>query len=304
MKKFAKAALITAGILFFTGVIILIICSIFAGTAYRGTLSDTVSSQLHRIAQNGFLHIDGHSSHYSFDSSYPIYSGKHTDYNAACADDITELYLDLGNTIFILSPSQDNYFHIISDGTGEYQYYAIGSSFYIDGFSDRKVHQKNQLTLEIPDKTYKYFSISLGAGAAELSSIKSDAVVISVGAGELTLDSLSCKSIDAEIGAGAASIENAATELANFEVSMGELIFEGCINADMSAEVGMGNMELLLTGSQRDHNYELEAGMGGITIDQRSYGGIAFDTALDNGADSTYSLECSMGNITVTFNGI
>lgn len=304
MKKFAKAALITAGILFFTGAIILILCSIFAGTTYRGTLSDTVSSQLHRIAQNGFLHKDGHSLHYSFDSSYPTYSGKHADYNAARADDITELYLDLGNTIFTLSQSQDNYFHIISDSTGEYQYYAIGSAFYIDGFSDRKVRQKNQLTLEVPDKTLQYISISLGAGTAELSSIKSDTVAISIGAGELTLDSLSCKSIDAEIGAGAASIKNATTELADFEVSMGELIFEGCISSDMSAEVGMGNIELTLTGSQHDHNYELEAGMGGITIGQRDYGGIAFDTELDNGANSTYSLECSMGNITITFKDI
>lgn len=294
MKKFAKAALITAGILFVTGMIILLICGICADKSLVENISSSIRS--------GLYHADGHSSHHSFDNSYPVHSGHHTDNNAAIASDITDLYLDLGNTAFTLAPSQDDCFHIISESSGEYQYYTIGSAFYIDGFYDRKVHQTNRLTLEIPDMSFELVKIELGAGTAVLSPIKSDTVVISVGAGEITLDGVSCEYIEAEIGAGAASINNAEVISADLTVSMGELVYAGSISTNLDAEVGMGNMELALTGSQYDHNYELEAGMGGITLGQRSYGGIAFDTELDNGADSTYSLECDMGNITVIFN--
>lgn len=295
MKRFAKAALITAGILFTAGIIILLICGIYTDKSPAQNIASGIRS--------GLYHADGHSSHHSLDNSYPVYSGHHTDNSAATASDITELYLDLGNTSFTLAPSQDNFFHITSEGTGEYQYYTIGSAFYIDGFYDRTVaFQTNKLTLEVPDMCFRLVNIDLGAGTAALASIKSDTVVISVGAGEITLDGADCEYLEADIGAGVANINNAEAISADLEVGMGELAWAGSISADLDAEVSMGSITLALTCSQYEHNYELECDMGNITLGQRDYGGIAFETKLDNGADSTYSLECDMGSITVNFN--
>lgn len=306
MKKLAKISLIITGVLFSTGVVILILCGIFAG-GMRRTLSDAVSAELHNTLNGdilgvGDLHFHSHNSH-NFDDSFPTYSGQHTDDNAAGGSDITELYLNLGCVEFTLAPSPDDAFHITSKGRGEYQYYVDENAFYIDGFiSDRLIGtNNNKLTLEIPDIDFECVDIDLDAGKATLSSINSDTVVIVIGAGELTIDDISCNDIYADIGAGSILIQNGRSENADFDVSMGSLTYKGCINADLSADVSMGDITLDIADSQYNHNYLLECDMGNITLGKKEYGGLAREIKDDNDADSTYSLMCAMGNITVSF---
>lgn len=302
MKKFAKTSLITAGILFVIGVIILIICSFFAG-GMRSVLSNTVSSELHSALNGSGLHLWNGSSHHHFNNNYPIHSGKHTDDNAANASDITELYIDLNYTNFTLASSEDDSFHITSEGNGKYQYYTDGSAFYIDGFYDRSANA-SRIILEVPDINFSYVDIDFGAGTATLSSLKSDTLIMSIGAGELTLDGISCDYLSTDVGAGAIFIKNGQTKDADFDIGMGKMVYEGYINETLDAEVGMGNITLQLWDSPQQHNYDLECNMGAITLDQKEYGGMAFETEIDNGADSNYSLECGMGNIDVSFKEI
>lgn len=307
MKKFAKVSLIISGVLFSIGVVILILCSIFAGKM-RHTLSDTVSTELHNTLNNDIFGINGlnwHLHHHDFNSNFPTYSGHHTDDNATGDSVITELYLDLGCVEFTLAPSPDDAFHITSKGNGKYQYYVDGNAFYIDGFTNDRAfgftNNHNKLILEAPDIDFARVDIDLGAGKATLSAIKSDTVVIDIGAGELTIDDISCNDINADIGAGSVLIQNGTSENADFDVSMGSLTYKGCINADLSADVSMGDITLDITDSRYNHNYLLECAMGNITLGKKEYGGMAREIQDDNGADSTYSLTCSMGNIAVSF---
>lgn len=303
MKKFVKISLITAGILFVTGAIILIICSFFAGSM-RSTISDAVSAKLYSTVNGDILHLWNGNSHHHFNNSYPIHNGQHTDDNAANAADINELYIDLNYTDFTLAPSQDDYFHISSEGSGNYQYYTDGSAFYIDGFYNRSTSSINRLTLQVPDTDFSHVNINFGAGTATLASLKSDSLTMSIGAGELTLDDVHCDDLSAEIGAGTTTIKNGQTIDAAFDIGMGTLTYKGYINENLNAEVGMGSIDLQLWDSQDNHNYELECSMGTITLGQKEYGGIAFETKIDNGVDSDYILECDMGSINITFEDI
>jgi len=303
MKKFAKASLITAGILFIIGAVILIICSFFAGSM-RSALSDTVSSELHSTLNGNILHFWHGNSHHRFNNSYPIHSGQHANDNAAGAADITQLYIDLNYTSFTLALSQDDYFHISSEGSGKYQYYTDGSAFYIDGFYNHNTAAINQLTLEVPDTGFSYMEINFGAGSATLSPIKSETLVLDIGAGEVIIDGVNCNELSADIGAGTVSIKNGQTKDADFDIGMGELIYNGYINNNLDADVGMGSINLQLWDSQDKHNYDLECSMGAITLGQKEYGGMAFETKIDNSADSDYILECDMGSIDVTFENI
>lgn len=299
MKKFAKASLITSGILFIVGFIILIICFFWAGGIHG--ITNTVSSELHGTINGNILPLwSGHSQHH-FNNSYPIHSGQHTDDSAASASDITELYIDLNYANFTLAPSQDDYFHITSEGSGKYQYYVDDSAFYIDGVFNRNTVAGNRLTLEVPDMNFSYVDISFGAGTATLSSLKSETLVMDVGAGELTVNGVSCDYLSTDVGAGAVSIKNGQTQDADFDIGMGKLTYKGYINDSLDADVGMGNITLQLLDSQDQHNYDLECSMGSITLGQKGYGGMAFETEIDNGADSDYSLECGMGSINITF---
>ncbi len=300
MKKFARTSLIVSGILFVTGAVILIICSLWAGSM-RSALSDTVSSQLHNTLSFGPLFFWGKSSNHHWNHHYPVQSGEYTDDTAALGSDITELDIDLNYLDFTLTASQDEYFHISSQGDGKYQYYTDDSVFYLNGCLDRRTIGKNQITLAVPDINFACISIDFGAGSARISSLKGESILLDIGAGELTLDGVDCDYISANVGAGSASVNNANTQNANFEIGMGELVYEGYINAELTAEVGMGNITLQIADTQNAHNYDLECAMGAITLGQKEYGGMAFETEIDNGADSNYSLECGMGSIDISF---
>ena len=300
MKKFAKVSMITAGILFVTGAIILIICSFFAGSM-RGASTDVVSSELHSTVNGDILYLWNGNSHHRFNDNYTIHNGHHSDDTAAHASDITKLYINLNYADFTLAPSQDDYFHISSEGNGNYQYYTDGSAFYIDGFYNRHTASINRFTLEVPDIDFSEIDINFGAGAATLSTLKSDSLTMAIGAGELTIDGVNCDNLSAEVGAGTATIKNGLTEDANFDIGMGELIYKGYVNEDLDAVVGMGNITLQIWDTQDKHNYDLECNMGSILLGAKEYGGLAYETEIDNDADSDYTLECGMGNITVTF---
>ena len=300
MKKFANISLTVAGILFVIGAIILIICSFFAGSMLS-LLTDTVSPQLHNVVGGNIPQLWNGNSHHHFDSSYPIHSGHHTDDTAANASDITELHIDLKYANFTLAPSQDDYFHITSEGIGKYQYYTDGSAFYIDGFFNRNTANTSRLTLEVPDIDFSYVEIDFGAGAATMSSLKSETLSMSIGAGELTVDGVNCDYLSTDVGAGAVTIKNGQTQDADFDIGMGKLVYKGYITDNLDTDVGMGNITLQLWDSQEQHNYELECSMGAITLGQKEYGGMAFETEIDNNADSDYSLECGMGSIEVSF---
>lgn len=301
MKNFARFSLITAGILFITGAVILIICSIYAGG--MRSVFNTVSPQLHSTMGIVPLYSWGRHSNHHFNKHYPTQNGTYTDDSAALGSDITELYIDLKYTNFSLAPSKDDYFHISSEGNGTYQYYTEDSAFYINGFYDRSANT-SRLILEIPNIRFSNVDIDFGAGSATLSSLKGDSIMLNIGAGELTLNEVDCDDLSAEIGAGAAFINSGKTLNANFNIGMGKLVYNGYIDSDLSAEVGMGNLELQIADTQNAHNYDLECAMGTILLGQRNYGGMAFETTIDNDADSNYTLECGMGSIDISFEEI
>lgn len=310
MKKLAKISLIIAGVFFAAGSIILIICSILADGKMRSELYDTVSPKLHGIADIGFFVPWDFGNNwngvylYDFDGAN-VYTGSHTDGKAASSSNITELYLNLGDGKFTIAPSNDEYFHIRSDGKSQCQYYTEGCAFYVNAFYGKKWSRwlrKNSLTLEIPDKSFDNIDISAGAGSVNISSLKSNKITIDVGAGELVIDDISCNDMVARTGMGSATIKNGSVQDADFEIGMGELAYTGNIAHNLSAVAGMGSMELMLNDSQYDHNYEVDIAMGSITLGNMEYGGfLDYEQRIDNNAGSDYSLECDMGSIEIKF---
>lgn len=323
MKKFTKVTLIISGIFFIIGVIILVTCSIIAGGRLRSGLVAAVSSRLHDVLDDGFDFpvvledlMDFSDFDYSEDADedfwdeylyysdgIEVHSGSYADDKAAAAADITDLCLSLGNGKFAIAPSKDEYFHIRSGGRGKCQYYTEGSTFYINAFYKSKWYHKNKLTLEIPDMVFENADISIGAGSANISSLKSGTLVIDVGAGELAIENLICEYIETSIGMGSVTVKNGSIQNAGFDIGMGSLEYTGTIDCDLSAVVGMGSMELMLNDSQYNHNYTLDASMGTIKLGDTEYNSfLEYDQDIDNNADSTYWLECDMGSIEVIFN--
>lgn len=321
MKKFYKICLITVAVMLLLSFIILGACTIIKSNGWYEeddidiTLPDYVSlpgitsSDLHHSNISGHIEID-EDDHFScsFSSSHPTYVGEHQNAQAALGSDITKLNFLIGYGKCIISESSDEYVHISANTEHNFQYYTENGTFYLKGFETNSKHVKfknydrNVIYLELPkDLFIKKAELVLGAGEMQIAGLDCDSFEVSVGAGEFTVDSLNCDSLSASVGAGNLSLKHAVTREADFETGLGNISYTGTISGDMNTEVGMGSASFRLNGRQKSHNYDLTGGMGNITVGESHYGGIAFEEYVHNEADSTYTLSCAMGNISVAY---
>lgn len=303
MKKFAKGCLIAALSMLGIGIIILAVCAFIRGTTpYEKnniSLSELIKGNL-IISHNGETNID-------FSNNHPTYSGNHEDFQVASASDVVNLNLEIAGGGCTISESSDEYFHIYSENTQEFQYYIENQTLYLKGFEqipfDIQPDDYNYIYLEIPkDFVFQNIELELGAGIIEAASLcASEDINMKIGAGEFIADSLSTDMFTAEIGAGNAEIENASVKDSDIQVGLGNLTYSGLISRNLTAECGMGNMELFLNDAYENHNYELECVMGNVTLNQKNFSAVAYTDTIQHDADSTYFLECSMGNMTILF---
>ncbi len=148
----------------------------------------------------------------------------------------------------------------------------------------------------------KDLKVELGAGLVEMEGSEGEKLSILVGAGELLADRITAGKADFEIGAGHLGIGelfvNGETDL---EVSMGAAEIAGTIPGNLDVECDMGEIVMSLTGSEDDHSYDVECGMGNVTVGSYSHGGFASHKTWNTGKSSEFDINCNMGNIVVTF---
>ena len=144
--------------------------------------------------------------------------------------------------------------------------------------------------------------VDLGAGLLEADGFEGKEVSLTVGAGELLADRITAVKADFEIGAGHMSIgELSVSGEMDLDVSMGAAEVAGTISGDLEVECGMGEIVMNLTGSEDDHSYYVECGVGNVVVGSYSHGGVASHKSWNAGESSYFNINCSMGNVTVTF---
>lgn len=305
MKKFAKGCLITALSMLFTGVIILIICTFVGGTTLYSYAKNNLNwSDLFNghvvISHNGETNMD-------FSNNHQTYSGNYENMQVASSLDIRNLDLEIAGGGCKISESSDEYFHIYSENASEFQYYIEDETLYLKGFDhisyDIHPDDYNYIYLEIPkDFVFEDIDLELGAGIIEADSFQaSNLIEMKVGAGEVIVASLTANTFTAEIGAGNAEIENAVVKDSDIQIGLGNMTYSGLITGNLSAECGMGNLDLYLNDAYENHNYVVDLVMGNMTLHQKSFSAVACSDHIQNGASSTYDLECGMGNMTILF---
>lgn len=148
----------------------------------------------------------------------------------------------------------------------------------------------------------KQTTVNLGAGLVETDGFEGDEINILVGAGELLADRITAGKADFEIGAGYLGIDELTVSgETDVEVSMGQAVIAGTLSGDLDMECDMGEIVMRLTGSEDDHSYNVECGMGNVTVGNYSHGGVATDKSWNTGKSSGFDINCNMGNVTVTF---
>lgn len=132
-----------------------------------------------------------------------------------------------------------------------------------------------------------------------------ESVDISMGAGEVSVNSpLKANEMELMVGAGAFhSAELLTAGEADLSVGAGEMTIDRLYAQEISGSCGLGQMTLGLSGTEKDYDYELEIGVGSISIGEQDYTSVAGEHVFGNQAGRSVELDCGMGTISVEFDG-
>lgn len=324
MKKFMKACVITAAVLCLLGLLLGVTAGSIRGREAISKAVETVTGgkvtvsmddikgwgimvgdrvgDIAQLVDNGVNYDLGDSS--MFEHSYKIYKGNVSKYCPGSG--IENLDVKVGGCVFETKTSGDGKFYIEVTNSHKFQGYVKDDTLYIKASSGAKTWNRIgscSITLYVPeDFEFESVEMELGAGVMEFSNLRAlDEISLEVGAGQIVIDKVKSPSLELEIGAGEIQLKGMEAGKLSAEIGMGNFTAKGSASEDVDIKCSMGNVDLKLSGSEQSFNYSIECAMGNVDLGGSSYSGLAKEKNIQNGADKTMEIECSMGNITVKF---
>ena len=150
------------------------------------------------------------------------------------------------------------------------------------------VKKKKQIKVSIPSvKDFDTVSLGVDMGTIDLEcDLKVQELSMEVGAGEFSgYGNITAAYCDLQVGAGTIDIDQLDIQKLN-------------------ADCGAGEIDMVVTGKEKDYNYDLSCGMGEINLEDSEYSGLGIEKNISNeGARKDMVLECGMGEIDVEFTG-
>ena len=150
------------------------------------------------------------------------------------------------------------------------------------------VKKKKQIKVIVPSgKDFDTVSLGVDMGTIDLEcDLKVQELSVEVGAGEFSgYGNITAAYCDLQVGAGTIDIDQIDVQKLN-------------------ADCGAGEIDMVVTGKEKDYNYELSCGMGEIDLENSEYSGLGIEKNISNeGARKDMVLECGMGEIDVEFTG-
>lgn len=143
--------------------------------------------------------------------------------------------------------------------------------------------------------------VELGGGKMVLDSLSADSVELEIGAGKVDLKSLNAGYAELEVGAGKLSVNDMDVSELVLDVGTGKADLEGKITDYANMACGVGNLDILLTGNERDYDYNLECAIGKVNIGSNRYSGLASERYVNNDSRRLISIDCAVGTVNVDF---
>lgn len=219
------------------------------------------------------------------------------------ASAVSQLQIDLHHGSLSVEESDDSCIRVFADEAYDGISAVCESDKIIiqDNRSGRQGREDVMIYLEIPE-SIRFQTVEIRADAGVLETdcmLKADKLTVDADAGEILLSEVKADSFAASVGAGTVDIEDGVFETVNLECGVGTIEVEASITGDAQLECGMGTIDLELDGKAEDYNYVLNCGAGSIEIEGHDYTGLAKERRIENGASSTFKLNCGMGTICI-----
>lgn len=286
MKKGTKGMLIAAGAFAVAGIGFCIGGISVAAVETGGNVFDQAGQLLqdNDYPLAGLIHW-GNAQYHSSDIDWDALDGNTVDMDFASDLEISLKYDELliqeydGDKIRV---------NVANDAKNDVVVKETSGKITITDTRSGNVKKKKQIKVIVPSgKDFDTISLGVDMGTIDLEcDLKVQELSVEVGAGEFSgYGNITAAYCDLQIGAGTIDIDQLDIQK---------------LNADCSA----GEIDMVVTGKEKDYNYDLSCGMGEINLEDSEYSGIGIEKNISNeGARKDMVLECGMGEIDVEFTG-
>ncbi|MDO4322023.1 MAG: DUF4097 family beta strand repeat-containing protein [Lachnospiraceae bacterium] len=111
------------------------------------------------------------------------------------------------------------------------------------------------------------------------------------------------KEVRIDVGVGDLNAVKGVLRCKQLEIDCG--VGDCDIRADIEKRVeidgGVGHVQLMLTGQEKDFDYDIDCGVGSVEIGGKKYSELGSETKIDNDADKTVKIDCGVGSVEVEF---
>lgn len=286
MKKGTKGMLIAAGAFAVAGIVFCIGGISVAAVETGGNVFDQAGQLLqdNDYPLAGLIHW-GNAQYHSSDIDWDALDGNTVDMDFASDLEISLKYDELliqeydGDKIRV---------NVANDAKNDVVVKETSGKITITDTRSGNVKKKKQIKVIVPSgKDFDTISLGVDMGTIDLEcDLKVQELSVEVGAGEFSgYGNITAAYCDLQVGAGTIDIDQLDIQK---------------LNADCSA----GEIDMVVTGKEKDYNYDLSCGMGEINLEDSEYSGIGIEKNISNeGARKDMVLECGMGEIDVEFTG-
>ena len=286
MKKGTKGMLIAAGAFAVAGIGFCIGGISVAAVETGGNVFDQAGQLLqdNDYPLAGLIHW-GNAQYHSSDIDWDALDGNTVDMDFASDLEISLKYDELliqeydGDKIRV---------NVANDAKNDVVVKETSGKITITDTRSGNVKKKKQIKVIVPSgKDFDTVSLGVDMGTIDLEcDLKVQELSVEVGAGEFSgYGNITAAYCDLQVGAGTIDIDQIDVQKLN-------------------ADCGAGEIDMVVTGKEKDYNYDLSCGMGEIDLENSEYSGLGIEKTISNeGAQKDMVLECGMGEIDVEFTG-
>ena len=230
----------------------------------------------------GLIHL-GNKKYRSSDTDWDAVDGNTVDMEFASDLEISLKY----NELLIQEYDGDKIrVNVANDAKNDVVVEETSGKLTITDTRSGNVKKKKQVKVSVPSgKEFDTVSLGVDMGTIELDcDLKVQEFSVEVGAGEFSgYGNITAVNCDLQVGAGTIDIDQIDVQ-------------------NLNADCGAGEIDIVVTGEEKDYNYDLTCGMGEIDLEDSEYSGLGIEKTISNeGAQKEMVLECGMGEIDVEF---